>query len=74
MPTFPVYRYRVVTNFGDFNTSTSEEPMEGDVDGWMKAYQDHMNKLFAEKAAGAPVKVTAIFRVVSGNEDRKIWG
>lgn len=72
MPTFYSHRYRIVTEAGEFNTSTGEDPMEDNgVDNWIKDNQSSINQRFGN--ASMPVKVTAIY-AIKGDKQNKIWG
>ena len=72
MPTFYTYRYKIVTEAGEYHTSTGEEPMEDQgIDNWIKANQSSINQRFGN--ANNPVKVTAIY-AIKGDKENKIWG
>lgn len=71
MPTFPVYRYRVVTSAGEFNTSTSEEPMQDTgIEKWIQDNQGSINARFNSTS----VNVTAIYSLKGDGTQVKIWG
>jgi len=72
MPTFYVYRYKIVTEAGEYATSTGQDPMEEEgVDKWISNNQSSINARFEN--ASKPVKVTAIYAIKEG-KDVKIWG
>lgn len=72
MPTFYSHRYRIVTEAGEFNTSTGEDPMEdAGAEQWIKNNQADINARFSK--ATPPVKVTAIY-AIKGDKQNRIWG
>lgn len=72
MPTFYTYRYRIVTEAGEFNTSTGDESMEDNgIDNWIKHNQSSINTQFGN--ANTPVKVKAIY-AIKGDKQNRIWG
>jgi hypothetical protein len=75
MPTHFNYRYRIVTNAGEYNTSTGEEPMEDKgIENWIKENQQAISTRFGTAPGTEPVKLTAIYSLKSNNTEVKIWG
>jgi hypothetical protein len=63
MPTFAPIKHKVVTNFGETIIKTPEGANDGDTNEWIKKYKNMIDAAFADKAAGAEVKVISVEEV-----------
>ncbi|MFZ1529950.1 MAG: hypothetical protein WAT19_14435 [Ferruginibacter sp.] len=72
MPTFPVYRHKVVTPFGETFISSKEPASGGSLEEWIKENQGTINARFSDKSGGQPVKVTEVYSVSGDGKETRL--